>query len=30
MEVVNQFGTLQLEAKKPFLLCVPWAKAVLP
>ncbi len=30
VEVTDQFGTLQLEATKPFLLCVPSAKAVLP
>ena len=30
VQVTDQFGTLQLEAKKPFLLCVPSAKTVLP
>lgn len=30
VEVVNQLGTTQLEAKKPFLLCVPSTKTVLP
>jgi polyhydroxybutyrate depolymerase len=30
VEVANQFGTLQLEVQKPFLLCVPSTKSVLP
>ncbi len=30
VRVVNQLGTIDLEAKKPFLLCVPSAKTLLP
>jgi hypothetical protein len=30
VEVSNQFGSLQLEVKKPFLLCVPSSKSVFP
>jgi hypothetical protein len=30
VEVVNQLGTVRLNAKKPFLLCVPSEKTVLP
>jgi hypothetical protein len=30
VQVVNQLGTLHLNAKKPFLLCVPSEKMVLP
>lgn len=30
VEVENQLGTLQLEVKKPFLLCVPSTKTVIP
>jgi hypothetical protein len=30
VEVVNQLGTLQLEVQKPFLLCVPSTKTVIP
>ena len=30
VEVVNQLGTVQLNAKKAFLLCVPSEKTVLP
>ncbi len=30
VEIVNQLGTLQLQAKKAFLLCLPSTKTVLP
>jgi polyhydroxybutyrate depolymerase len=30
VEAVDQFGSLELEVQKPFLLCVPSAKTVLP
>lgn len=30
VEVANQFGSLPLEVRKPFLLCVPSTKTVLP
>lgn len=30
VEIVNQLGTVQLQAKKAFLLCVPSSKQVLP
>jgi hypothetical protein len=30
VEVVNQLGTVRLEAQKPFLLCVPTTKTLLP
>lgn len=30
VQVVNQLGTLQLNAKKAFLLCVPSSKTVIP
>ncbi len=30
VEVVNQLGTLQLQAKKAFLLCLPSTKTILP
>lgn len=30
VQVVNQLGTTQLEAKKPFYLCVPSTKTIIP
>ena len=30
LEIVNQLGTLQLQAKKAFLLCLPSTKTILP
>ena len=30
VEVANQLGTTKLEAKKPFLLCVPSSKTLIP
>jgi hypothetical protein len=30
VEIANQFGTLELEVQKPFLLCVPSTKSLLP
>jgi hypothetical protein len=30
VQVANQLGTTKLQAKKPFLLCVPSSKTVIP
>src|SRR6185503_16774088 len=30
VEAVNQLGTVQLEVKKPYLVCVPTSKTILP
>lgn len=30
VQVANQLGTIKLQAKKPFLLCVPSSKTIIP